>query len=137
VDFRLSRVGVLSSLFTAAGTAIHLASCAAPTSYMGISLKPGAAPLGLQALAGRAQAGDKRAQLDLGIAFEEGILVLQDFVKAKLLYKLAATDDGGPMWVYVPPVNGSRGRVLAVGNRPVNQGIVEARKRLSTLKVRR
>ncbi|WP_143084890.1 SEL1-like repeat protein [Novosphingobium sp. CF614] len=105
-----------------------------PLSYMGIPLFAGQVAPELQQLAARARAGDKQAQLDLGIAFEEGHGVEQDLGKARDLYRLAASDSGGPVWVYVPSVgNGTKGRVMQVDRGPKMSGLAEAKARLDLL----
>jgi hypothetical protein len=112
-----------------------LSACTAPSSYMGIGFAPGAASPELQTLAQRAQAGDKQAQLDLGIAYEEGRGVVADRNKALKLYTLASVDTGGTMWVYVPPVgNGTSGRVMPVSLGTREKGLSEATRRLDALK---
>jgi hypothetical protein len=87
--------------------------------------------LPLPDLARMAQGGDKHAQLELGIRFEEGRGVERDLDKAKKLYRLAASDSGGRIWVYSPPVgNGTKGRVIPVDAWPKFAGLTAARKRL-------
>jgi hypothetical protein len=101
---------------------------------MGIGLAPGAAPAGIQVLAKRARAGDKQAQLDLGIAFDEGREIAQDCRRARKLYRLAATASGGTIFVYQPPARkGGRGMVVPVNMGPRVAGLEEARRRLKTL----
>jgi hypothetical protein len=85
-------------------------------------------------LAARASTGDKQAQLDLGIRFEEGAGVAQDFAAAKKLYRQAASDSGGTIWIYTPPVgNGTSGRVVPVQSGTKQYGLAEAQRRLKTL----
>lgn len=111
-----------------------LTACAASSQYMGIGFAPGAASTELQALAMRAQAGDKQAQLDLGIAYEEGRGVGVDLRKARKLYTLASADSGGTTWVYVPPVrNGEAGRVTPVDKGVRQSGLLEAKVRLERI----
>lgn len=99
--------------------------------YMGIPLTPGAAHPELQTLARRARSGDKQAQLDLGIRFEEGTGVSQDTNRAVRLYRMAASDSGGTMWVYSPPVgNGTSGRVIPMDQGVRQMGLREAKRRL-------
>ncbi len=130
------------------GAVIALAGCAAPSSYMGIDLTtpPSAAAashspslptatdltaLPLPDLARMAQGGDKHAQLELGIRFEEGRGVERDLDNAKKLYRLAASDSGGRIWVYSPPVgNGTKGRVIPVDTGAKQAGLVAAKWRL-------
>jgi hypothetical protein len=115
-----------------------LSACAAPTSYMGIGLAPSAASPELQTLAQRAQAGDTQAQLDLGIAFEEGRGVEVDLKRAEGFYRMAAGASGGTVWVYVPPVQrGASGRVIAAGKSLERHGLVEASHRLALLKAKK
>jgi hypothetical protein len=98
---------------------------------MGISFLPGAAASDLQDLARRAQAGDKQAQLDLGIAYEEGNGLPKDSKRARSLYRSAATTSGGTIYVYQPPVKkGGRGGVVPVNVGPVVRGLEAAKLRL-------
>jgi TPR repeat protein len=102
---------------------------------MGIGFAPGAASTELQGLAMRAQAGDKQAQLDLGIAYEEGRGVSVDLLKARNLYRLASADTGGTTWVYVLGTRKSEsGRVTPVDLGVRQSGLREAKVRLSSLR---
>jgi hypothetical protein len=108
-----------------------LAACSAPSRYMGIGFAPGLASQELQALAQRAQAVEKQAQLDLGIAFEEGRAVNVDLHKARKLYRLASKSSGGTTWVYVPSARqGQAGRVMPVNMGLRQVGLAEAKIRL-------
>ncbi len=119
-----------SALFAAA---LLMSGCASH-SYMGVSLEPGGADPAVQALAMRASTGDKQAQLDLGIRFEEGADVARDLNTAKKLYRQAASDSDGTMWVYTPPVgNGTSGRVVPVQSGTQQYGLAEAQQRLNQL----
>jgi len=124
---------VFRYFITLAG-ALTLTACAAPTSYMGIEFAAASASVDqaeIGSLARRAQAGDKQAQLELGIRFEEGRGVERDLNKARKLYAQAASDTGGTIWVYSPPVgNGTKGRVIPVNAGPKQFGLVEAKRRL-------
>jgi hypothetical protein len=127
-----------SGLVTKILVCVALGGCAAPTSYMGISLAPGAAAGDVQDLARRAQAGDKQAQLDLGIAYEEGRGVEINLNRAERLYRMAAVDSGGVIWVYSPSTgNGDRGRVLPLSIGNSSQGLSLAQDRLASLQLRR
>jgi len=117
---------------TAAMLVALLPSCTAPSSYMGIDISP-AATSPLAALARRAALGDKLAQLDLGIAFEEGRGTARDLRMARSLYARAASDSGGPVWVYQPPVGGGSGRVVSIDRGPRIAGLPDARRRLAAL----
>jgi TPR repeat protein len=120
----------------AALAACALAACATGSSYMGIPLDSTVAPdsdAAVRNLAARAQAGDKHAQLELGIAFEEGRGVPRDLDKAEKLYRLAAADSGGTRQVYVPPAGQVRGSILTVKDGAPSPGLPEARDRLSAL----
>tara|TARA_R110001606_G_scaffold12369_2_gene54056 strand:+ start:25266 stop:25559 length:294 start_codon:yes stop_codon:yes gene_type:complete len=71
------------------------------------------------ALASEAQRGSRKAQLELGIRFEEGRGVERDLNKARKVYAKAASHCGGTIWVYSPPVgNGTKGRAIAVNTGP-------------------
>ena len=110
-----------------------MAGCAA-NRYAGIPLAAGTADRQIQALAWRARAGDKRAQLALGIRYEEGRGVPVDRRRAERLYRLAATDSVGTMWVYQPPFGkNTSGHVVPVGNGVRQSGLAEARARLERL----
>jgi hypothetical protein len=113
-----------------------LSACAAPTSYMGIGFAPGAASPELQTLAQRARAGDKKAQLDLGIAYEEGRGLAVDLERARRLYAQAAATSGGKIFIYKSPVKkGGRSGVVPVNLGPVVRGLEVAKVRLARLKV--
>lgn len=115
-------------------TIFTVATACASSNYMGISLAPGAAPTDVQRLAARARAGDKQAQLELGERFEAGDEVPADRRRAIRLYRMAASDSGGPLWVYSPPVGGeARGRVIAVQRESYRSGLPAAKGRLSSL----
>jgi hypothetical protein len=113
---------------------LGLPACAA-SSYAGIPLAAGSADPELQQLARRARAGDGRAQLELGIRYEEGRGVPPDRRRAEQLYRIAATGDGGRIHVYSPPVGkNDSGRVLSVPTGPARSGSGEARLRLQRLR---
>ncbi|QTD57491.1 SEL1-like repeat protein [Parasphingorhabdus cellanae] len=126
------------------GATIALASCVAPSRYMGIDISQPhpalASPTSYSemstiSLARKAQGGDKHAQLELGIRFEEGRGVERDLGKAKKLCRLAASDSGGRIWVYSPPVgNGTKGRVIPMDIGPKQFGLAVARVRLEAVK---
>lgn len=114
--------------------ALALVACAPSGHYMGISLAPGAAEAPLQQLATRAQAGDKQAQLELGMRYEEGRGVPRDRSKAMSLYGRAARDDGGRLWVYSPGVGQAKGQVIPIDTGMRREGLPEARARLRHLR---
>jgi len=92
------------------------------------------AAMPLTALASEAQGGSKQAQMELGIRFEEGRGVERDLGKARKLYGSAASDSGGTIWVYSPPVgNGTSGRTIPVNTGPKRSGLAEAKRRLEGL----
>ena len=106
----------------------------AGSSYMGISLAPVQTISELQELAQRARNGDKQAQLDLGKRFEEGKGVRVDKRRATRLYRLAASNSGGTIWVYSPsPGNGAPARAIPVKNGVTEFGLEEARQRLRAI----
>jgi TPR repeat protein len=114
-----------------------LAACAA-NSYAGISFAPGAADSELQALARRAQAGDKHAQLELGIRYEEGRGVAVDLARAERLYRMAASDSGGPIQVYSPPVGRqSSGQITSLNRGNYVPGLEDAKARLRGIQARK
>ena len=123
----------IAARIAAAVAALMLSACASH-SYMGIPLGQGLAAPELQQFATRARAGDKQAQLKLGIAFEEGRGVPVDVKRAIGLYRMAASDSGGTMWVYSPPVGkGTKGRVMQVETVRRQAGLVEAKRRLEAV----
>jgi hypothetical protein len=122
----------LSALLAAA---LVLSGCASH-SYMGVSLKPGGADPAVQALAVRASAGDKQAQYELGRWFEDSTDA-DGLKKAIKLYRQAASDSGGPLWVYTPsPGGGASGRVIQVEAGSRSEGLSEARARLDLLQAK-
>ena len=103
---------------------------------MGIDLRPDATSGELQSLAGKARAGDKLAQLELGIAFEEGRSVAHDCKRARKLYRLAAAATGGTTFVYLPPAHkGGRGTMVPINTGPRVAGLDEAKHRLRRLDI--
>jgi hypothetical protein len=131
IPFRAIRVVMLCS------ATIALAGCAAPSSYLGVSLRPGAVDDAIQQQARQAMAGDKQAQLDLKIRVEERMGAARDLTKAKKFYRQAASDSGGTIWVYTPPVgNGTRGRVVTVPSGIKQNGLTVAQRKLQTLEER-
>lgn len=130
----MSHFGSLRIL-TPVGAAALLTACAAPTSYMDISLTPDAQDAAIQQQARQAMAGYKQAQLGLGMRFEGGDGVARDLAAAKKLYRQAASDSGGTIWVYTPRVgNGTSGRVVPVQSGTKQYGLAEAQRRLGALK---
>lgn len=114
--------------------ALALSACAASTHYMGIDIASESVLWDIRSLAQRAQAGDKHAQLELGIAFELGRGVPRDLKAARSLYKQAANDSGGVIWVYSPPVgSGTRGQVIPIDTGVRRAGLEEAKRRLEEM----
>jgi len=121
---------VMSRTTFVVGVALLSAACA-NQSYMGISLVPGRASAELQDLARRAQSGNKQAQLDLGIRYEEGIGINRDLNVARRLYTAAAHSTKHAIFIYLPPVRaGGSGTVLPTMVSPPDQGLAAARERL-------
>ncbi len=83
-------------------------------------------------LAGLAWATNRPAALELGIRFEEGRGVPRDIEKARKLYKIAATQTGGTLFVYMPKVGNTPGHVMPV-ETPIEYGLPEAQRRLAAL----
>jgi hypothetical protein len=118
--------------------ALLVAACAPATRYQGVSLAAGGADPEIQSLASRAATGDKWAQLELGIRFEEGRGVPMDWRRAARLYRAASRTTGGTIMVYMPPVRrGGTGSVMPVSTGPRMPGLPEARARLDALRKRR
>lgn len=107
--------------------------CGRPTSYLGISLRTGAADPQLQWLAYRAMRGNPRAELELGIAFEEGRGVPRDFAKAARLYSSAGHVPSSAAYTYVPIVVSKRGQVQPSAQDQNGRGLSEAIERLHRL----
>ena len=104
------------------------------SSYMGIGFAPVSADPALQQLAQLARAGDKQAQLDLGKRFEGGNGVPEDKRLAVRLYRQAASDSGGVVWIYAPsPGGGAPARVIQVDKGPRQAGLLEASKKVRML----
>lgn len=119
--------------FVAPVIALAVSACATSTQYMGIDLASESVLRDIRSLVQRARAGDKHAQLELGIAFEQGRGVPRDLGAACSLYKQAASDSGGPIWAYVPGLGGGSGQVMQVGDAPFQLGLTAATERLKEL----
>lgn len=78
--------------------------------------------------------GSKPAQLALGILYETGDGVPQDYKRAAHLYRQAATTMPAVTYVYSPPVGRENmGRVIPVSNGRGTPGLPEAARRLANL----
>jgi TPR repeat protein len=130
-------IGKASAGLCLATAALALGACAAPGTYAGISLAAGIADPQLQALARRAQAGDKRAQLDLGIRYEEGLGVATDLGRAEKLYAIAAADAHRQTWRYQKSALGSQAFFAPSSDEISQRGLPEAKTRLAALNRRR
>ena len=114
-----------------------LSTGCATRSYMGISLVPGQAPTELQRTAALARFGDKMAQYELGLRFEEGRDVPVDYQAARLLFSQAATSRPNLTQLYIP--DNSRkygGYTSAVDNKLPQPGIPQAVEHLKRLTAR-
>ncbi len=78
-----------------------VAGCAA-RDYAGISLVDGAADRTVQALARRALGGDRAAQLELGLRFEQGRGVERDPARACAIYNERPSRASGDILVWQP-----------------------------------
>jgi len=117
-----------------------LAGCASqPERFAGISFNSESHPAEVRALAERAAAGDKLAQLELGIRYEEGRGVPSSRRRAERLYHMAASHSGGGrQYEYFRPMRpGGRSHVIPVEGGRFVPGLPEARARLEALKGRR
>lgn len=129
---------VARAAFTAALAlgSVGLTACAS-SSYAGIPFAPGTADPELQRLARRAQGGDKQAQLDLGIRYEDGNGVALDRRRAEELYRKAASGTAAVQHVHSPAV-GKHGQARVIGSPRLKRSrLEEARVRLRGLKDRR
>lgn len=113
-----------------------VSGCSA-ASYMGIPLNTASGdPSGLQQLAALARAGDKQAQLELGIAFEEGRGVPVSFQKAEKLYSQASRSDTGLRGIWSPGVGSSPGQLTYIDGVHASGPLLSARIRLNRLRER-
>lgn len=103
-------------------------------SYAGIPFAAGRADADLQQLARRAWVGEKQAQLELGIRFEEGTGVVRDLRQARRLYEDAARGSGGSRQAYMPGSDGARPSTVTVSTGPQIIGLAAAARRLERLK---
>jgi len=130
------RFALTAALISAAA----LAGCAAqPYRFAGISLNSAAHPPEVRSLAERAAAGDKVAQLELGIRYEEGRGVPVSRRRAERLYRMAASySGGGREYEYFRPMRpGGRSHITSVERGRFVPGLPEARARLEALRQRR
>ncbi len=113
----------LSALLAAA---LLMSGCASQQ-YMGVSLKPGGS---FQAMAVKAQGGDKQAQYELGRWFEDSTDPngLKNAIK---LYQIAATPRGGSQLMFTPGPSGVTTSVVSLG--PKIEPHVLAKERLAVL----
>lgn len=125
-------ISLAGRLALAGCCAAALAACSTAT-YYGIDLRPGMAAPELQALAERARSGDKPAQLELGVRFEEGRGVAADAEAARLLYAAAAADTGGTRMIYMPAAGSGRVSTVPINAGPERKGLPAARARLAKL----
>jgi TPR repeat protein len=116
-----------------ASASLALSAC---TTTSDVFLLPAGSGPEMAELAARAEAGDKQAQFDLGMRFETGDGVPINPKRARQLYTLAASDSGGPVWAYSPPVGDRPGTMVQVRNTPIVQGLPEAERRLYLMKQR-
>ncbi|HEX8402002.1 MAG TPA: SEL1-like repeat protein [Allosphingosinicella sp.] len=84
-------------------------------------------------LAQRARDGDKHAQLELGIRFEEGRGVVADLPLARRFYRAAAEDVTGTIPVWLPAAGRVPGHIILVAGGRRTPGLVNARVRLGAL----
>lgn len=127
---RLTRWAVIGSVML--GFSV-LTSCTSASDSMSIDLSAALAAdvqAELTSLARRARAGDKQAQLELGIRFEEGLGVVRDLEKAKMLYTAAAADVPIKHTIYIPEGGAVKAETTYAGTE---RGLVEANERLNLL----
>jgi hypothetical protein len=114
------------SLFAAA----VLSACAAPSSYMGISLRSETTSFELRQLVLQAKNGDKQAQLVLGSHFEVGDIVPKDWDKAETLYRKAAKTTSITQTIFIYSGRSVAIEKVAVGSEG---GLMIAKEKLSSL----
>lgn len=115
-------------------TAVLIAACAAPSRYASIDLRAGGTPSEIQQLAARAQTGEKSAQLELGIRYEQGRGVPTDLKRAAKLYRSASRDEAQRKCVYSPAIGGAPAGIVSLQSGGSGVGLVEAKVRLDRLK---
>lgn len=123
-EWRPARLGLVAASLT-------LAACASSNSYAGVPFAAGAAEPEIQELARQARGGDKQAQLELGIRYEEGRGLPVDLGCARSLYTAAATRSA-TLWTHVPGAGGGRSMMVPV-QLSRSSGLQEARIRLDEL----
>lgn len=124
----------------AVALAAALTACASqPSRFQGIAFDSAAHPPEVRALAQRAADGDKAAQLELGIRFEEGRGVPVSRRRAERLYWMAASYSGGgrELDFFRPMRPGGRWHVNPTEGGRFVPGLPEARARLEALRQRR
>ena len=132
-------IGGARAFGAALATCSILGACgdAARSSYAGIPLVPGEFDPEIQSLARLASGGDKYAQLELGIRYEEGDGLPVDSRRAEALYRRAASSAGQGGWIYSPPVGSNgKGRMVHVDTGRRFPGLPAARERLARLRER-
>lgn len=103
----------------------------ATNQYMGISLKPGDGDPVAQALAAKAQSGDKQSQYELGRWFEDSTDP-NGLKKAIKLYRIAAIPRGGIRLLYLPGASGVATSIISTGR--MIEGHLFAGARVKSLK---
>ena len=88
----------------------------------------------LRMLVRRARWGDKAAQLELGMRFEEGRGVTRNLDLAERLYARAAAASGGSILIYSPRVGHAPPQLIKLKAGPRIPGSIEARQRLERLR---
>ena len=116
-------------------TAASLAARA--ESYAGVPLSPGTGDPEIRNLARLARAGDKHAQLQLGIRYEEGRSVPVNVRRAARLYRAAAATTGGQHVLHIPARGGGGVSAVQVNGGALRHGLPEARLRLMRIACRR
>ena len=122
---------------------LSLSACAGSSQYYGIELVStstgtSAEQRELQELARRAKSGDKQAQLELGIRYEEGVRLPQDLKRAEKLYRLASEASGDEITYYQPSSElGKPGIVVTEKIDGGLPGLPAAKARLIALRAKR
>jgi len=87
----------------------------------------------IQSLMNAACSGDRYAQYQLGVAFDEGDGVETDPALAATYYRLAAAVNTGKSYIYVPGAGKVPGYVTPIDNGQAHPGDARAKYRLALL----
>jgi len=121
-------------LMMVTAAALALGGCLFPTGFHAVTDALQQPNAEIRRLGRAAMGGDKQAQLELGIRYEEGVGVPVDLAAAESLYRMAAEPVSGTIYIYTPGVGRSPGGVTPVTLGPDTPGLGEAAKRRERLR---